>query len=153
MMCGRLRIVKEMGKNMSLKLLNMLVFLLIICGCTSTQCYNSGQYCTKYYIYDRSPKSYTYVPILKKTIKIDEQKEHPDIKWFQDAKFGLFVHWGLYAQHAGEWDLDALSNFDEDMLKDVGFDSKELDKIFQLDTKPEDDEVPLERPETSVKLG
>lgn len=38
------------------------------------------------------------------TSKIDEQKEHPDIKWFQDAKFGLFVHWGLYAQHAGEWD-------------------------------------------------
>jgi alpha-L-fucosidase len=24
-------------------------------------------------------------------------------KWFQDAKFGLFVHWGLFSRHAGEW--------------------------------------------------
>jgi hypothetical protein len=23
--------------------------------------------------------------------------------WFRDAKFGLFVHWGLYAQAAGVW--------------------------------------------------
>ncbi len=23
--------------------------------------------------------------------------------WFQDAKFGLFIHWGLYSQAAGEW--------------------------------------------------
>lgn len=25
------------------------------------------------------------------------------LKWFQDAKFGLFLHWGLYAQTAGDW--------------------------------------------------
>ena len=25
------------------------------------------------------------------------------IKWFTDAKFGLFVHWGLYSQAAGTW--------------------------------------------------
>ena len=23
--------------------------------------------------------------------------------WFQDAKFGMFIHWGLYSQTAGEW--------------------------------------------------
>ncbi len=23
--------------------------------------------------------------------------------WFRDAKFGLFIHWGLYSQAAGEW--------------------------------------------------
>jgi alpha-L-fucosidase len=29
----------------------------------------------------------------------------PDHKlyWFQDAKFGLFIHWGVYSQIAGEW--------------------------------------------------
>jgi hypothetical protein len=51
-----------------------------------------------------------------------------------------------------EWDFDALANFDEEMLKDIGFDSKELDKIFQLDTKPEDDDVPEART-TDIKLG
>ena len=25
------------------------------------------------------------------------------IQWFQDAKLGMFVHWGLYSQTAGEW--------------------------------------------------
>jgi alpha-L-fucosidase len=23
--------------------------------------------------------------------------------WFRDARFGLFIHWGLYAVPAGEW--------------------------------------------------
>ncbi|MFH1640467.1 MAG: DNA modification methylase, partial [Candidatus Omnitrophota bacterium] len=55
-------------------------------------------------------------------------------------------------KNLGQWDFDLLANFDEEMLKDVGFDSKELDKIFQLDEKPEDDNVPEVR-ETSVKLG
>jgi alpha-L-fucosidase len=25
------------------------------------------------------------------------------VQWFRDAKFGLFIHWGLYAIPAGEW--------------------------------------------------
>lgn len=24
-------------------------------------------------------------------------------KWFKKAKFGMFIHWGLYALPAGEW--------------------------------------------------
>ncbi|MCW3467979.1 alpha-L-fucosidase [Chitinophaga nivalis] len=28
---------------------------------------------------------------------------HPGLKWFSEAKFGLFIHWGLYAQLAGKW--------------------------------------------------
>lgn len=56
-------------------------------------------------------------------------------------------------KNLGQWDFDALANFDEDLLKDVGFDSKELDRIFQLEDKPEDDEIPPERAETGVVLG
>ena len=25
------------------------------------------------------------------------------MQWFRDARFGMFIHWGLYAQYAGEW--------------------------------------------------
>ena len=25
------------------------------------------------------------------------------LAWFQEAKYGLFIHWGLYAIPAGEW--------------------------------------------------
>jgi alpha-L-fucosidase len=30
-------------------------------------------------------------------------KQNPNLKWFADAKFGMFIHWGLYAKLAGEW--------------------------------------------------
>jgi len=30
-------------------------------------------------------------------------KEHPNIQWFKDAKFGLFIHWGLYSKLGGVW--------------------------------------------------
>ena len=26
-----------------------------------------------------------------------------DVKWFTDAKYGLFIHWGLYSVLAGRW--------------------------------------------------
>ena len=26
------------------------------------------------------------------------------MKWFREARFGMFIHWGLYSQAAGEWD-------------------------------------------------
>lgn len=34
---------------------------------------------------------------------INEQKTDTSAKWFEEAKFGLFIHWGLYALPAGEW--------------------------------------------------
>src|SRR6478752_2499535 len=30
-------------------------------------------------------------------------KEHPNIKWFKEAKFGMFIHWGLYSKLGGVW--------------------------------------------------
>lgn len=36
-------------------------------------------------------------------------------------------------RNLGEFDYDILAKFDEDLLKDVGFSSEELDEIFQLD--------------------
>lgn len=31
------------------------------------------------------------------------QTPAPDLTWFKEAKFGLFLHWGLYSQTAGDW--------------------------------------------------
>jgi len=31
------------------------------------------------------------------------EKENPNLKWFKDAKFGMFIHWGLYSKLAGEY--------------------------------------------------
>ena len=37
--------------------------------------------------------------------KIEEDPSDKDIRmeWWRDAKFGMFIHWGLYAIPAGEW--------------------------------------------------
>lgn len=55
-------------------------------------------------------------------------------------------------KNLGEWDIDLLANFDEEMLLDVGFESAELDKIFQLEPEAKDDEIPEDVPATT-KLG
>ena len=55
-------------------------------------------------------------------------------------------------KNTGQWDFDLLANFNEDLLKEIGFESIELDKIFQLDIRPEDDDVPDTRT-TDIKLG
>ncbi len=36
---------------------------------------------------------------------MNETKEDKDIRmeWWRDARFGMFIHWGLYAVPAGEW--------------------------------------------------
>lgn len=34
---------------------------------------------------------------------IPEHQETAKNQWFQDAKFGLFVYWRLFAQHVGKW--------------------------------------------------
>lgn len=28
---------------------------------------------------------------------------HQDDSWWEEARFGLFIHWGLYSLLAGEW--------------------------------------------------
>jgi len=35
------------------------------------------------------------------------------MKWFREAKFGLFIHWGLYAIPAGEWKGQAIPGIGE----------------------------------------
>ncbi len=36
-------------------------------------------------------------------------------------------------KNLGQWDLDALANFDEELLLDIGFTPEELDSIFDLE--------------------
>src|SRR5579859_3312411 len=35
------------------------------------------------------------------------------MKWFREAKFGLFIHWGLYAVPAGEWNGKPIAGIGE----------------------------------------
>jgi len=55
-------------------------------------------------------------------------------------------------KNVGSWDFDVLANFSEGMLLDVGFESEELDKIFDLDLNGED-EIPEPPEKPKSKLG
>jgi len=70
----------------------------------------------------------------------------PDIKKEQELNIRL-------NKNNGQFDINLLANIDEDLLKDIGFLSDELDQIFQLDIDDEKaDKVPEVR-ETDIKLG
>src|SRR5436305_11827979 len=46
--------------------------------------------------------SSAFSQILPKSLPAPASQD-AKMKWFRDAKFGLFIHWGLYAIPAGEW--------------------------------------------------
>jgi DNA modification methylase len=58
-------------------------------------------------------------------------------------------------KNLGEWNFDLLSNFDEDLLTDVGFTIEELDTIFNriASFDPLDDEAPPLPKKTHIKRG
>lgn len=44
--------------------------------------------------------------------KIEPQSQEP-MDWWRDARFGLFIHWGLYALPAGEWKGERIPGISE----------------------------------------
>jgi alpha-L-fucosidase len=46
-------------------------------------------------------------------LNIVAQAEQDKMAWWRDARFGLFVHWGLYAIPAGEWKGEKISGISE----------------------------------------
>jgi len=47
-----------------------------------------------------SPQPPWYQPAAQAPVDAANEKR---LEWFRDAKYGLFIHWGLYAIPAGEW--------------------------------------------------
>ena len=47
----------------------------------------------------------TFLRAADETVVAPETKEQRDARmaWWREAKFGMFIHWGVYAVPAGEW--------------------------------------------------
>ncbi len=43
--------------------------------------------------------------------------EQERIAWFKEAKFGLFIHWGLYSQLAGHWKGQPIRGIGEQIMR------------------------------------
>ena len=50
-------------------------------------------------------------------------------KWFQDAKFGLFIHWGVYAVPGGEWKNNTTKSVGEWIMNTEKIQVPEYEKI------------------------
>jgi alpha-L-fucosidase len=51
------------------------------------------------------------------------------MKWFRDAKFGLFIHWGLYAIPAGEWKGKPIAGIGEWIMNRARIPVKEYEQL------------------------
>ena len=51
------------------------------------------------------------------------------IQWFQDARFGLFLHWGLYSVLAGEWQGQRMDTIGEWIMSRFRIPRAEYEKL------------------------
>ncbi|OPZ24021.1 MAG: DNA methylase [bacterium ADurb.BinA186] len=54
-------------------------------------------------------------------------------------------------KNLGDWDTELLAEFDESLLKDIGFSSEELDDVFSIEDKPETFDLQKELDKLDIK--
>lgn len=66
------------------------------------------------------------------TAKTDDEIKHDEkMEWWREARFGMFIHWGLYAVPAGEWDGKEIPGISEWIMLRAGIPVKEYEKLAQ----------------------
>src|SRR5262245_63639178 len=61
--------------------------------------------------------------------KPPDPKHEERIAWFREAKFGLFIHWGLYAIPAGEWNGKPVPGIGEWIMNRAQIPVKEYERL------------------------
>lgn len=62
-------------------------------------------------------------------------KPQADMEWWREARFGMFVHWGLYSVAAGEWNgrqIDGIGEWIQNFGKISNKDYEKLAKDFTM---------------------
>lgn len=56
---------------------------------------------------------------------------NPKLKWWTDARFGMFVHWGLYSLAAGEWNGELMqgNKYAEQINSNMKIPNAEYDQL------------------------
>ncbi len=55
--------------------------------------------------------------IRQEALQRAEARTDPRLDWWRDAKFGMFIHWGLYAVPAGTWKGEKVPGIGEWIMK------------------------------------
>lgn len=96
--------------------LSFLIFLVI--GCNSS----------KEAVTSTKTKSNSTANVDYLTTETPQQKDQR-MAWWRDARFGLFIHWGLYAIPAGEWNGN--TNYGEWIRNNAQIPLETYDKFLQ----------------------
>ena len=71
-------------------------------------------------------------PQPKETMKaVKETAQDQKMEWWRDARFGMFIHWGLYAQPAGEWKGERIPGISEWIMANAKIPVKEYEKLAE----------------------
>ena len=65
---------------------------------------------------------------LKGEAKQEDSKDKR-MKWWREARFGMFIHWGLYAIPAGEWNGKRISGTGEWIMQIADIPVKDYEKL------------------------
>ena len=59
----------------------------------------------------------------------EDARRDPRLDWWRDAKFGLFIHWGLYAIPAGEWKGQPIAGIGEWIMQRARIPVREYEQL------------------------
>lgn len=51
------------------------------------------------------------------------------LKWWHEVRFGMFIHWGLYASLAGEWKGQKIKGIGEWIMRNAKIPIEEYEKL------------------------
>lgn len=67
-------------------------------------------------------------PPIAQASSVDEPSKKR-LEWFRDARFGMFIHWGLYAVPAGEWKGKQIPGLGEWIMNRAKIPVKEYEQL------------------------
>ena len=71
-------------------------------------------------------------PKTEQPLKSEEELKHDaKMEWWREARFGMFIHWGLYAQPAGEWNGKEIPGISEWIMLRAQIPVKDYEKIAE----------------------
>jgi alpha-L-fucosidase len=105
----------KLGKNKAKKTVCLLLFVLLLCN--SYCCYASSR--------DRSGGFVGPDGRWQESEKMKEQR----IAWWREAKFGMFIHWGLYSIPAGTWKGKEYTGYSEWIMHKANIPVKEYEQL------------------------
>jgi len=71
----------------------------------------------------------SFQPLFAQSAASKPLSQDEKMKWFREAKFGLFIHWGLYAVPAGTWKGQQIQGIGEWIMNRAKIPVKEYEQL------------------------